>query len=100
MNECNVKFDTFGSITTKKKKEKCDVYGPDAVSLRVAQHCFKHFQSSNFDVQDEPRSDRPVTDKVVAILEKVEQDRHISSYDIAEQLGIDHKTVLNHLTKT
>ena len=33
-----------------------------------------------------------------AIFEKVEQD--ISSYDVAEELGIDHKTVLAHLKKT
>ncbi|GBP86185.1 WD repeat-containing protein 7 [Eumeta japonica] len=34
-----------------------------------------------------------------AISEKVEEDRHISSYDIAEKLGLDHKTVLTHLKK-
>ncbi|GBP48039.1 hypothetical protein EVAR_83742_1 [Eumeta japonica] len=33
------------------------------------------------------------------ILEKVEQDRHISSYDIAQELGIDHKIDLTHLKK-
>ncbi|GBP39653.1 WD and tetratricopeptide repeats protein 1 [Eumeta japonica] len=38
-------------------------------------------------------------DKVDAILEKVEQDRHINSYDLTEELGIDHKTVLIHLKK-
>ncbi|CAH2216963.1 jg20785 [Pararge aegeria aegeria] len=38
-----------------------------------------------------------------AIFEKVEQDRHISSYttyNVAEELGIDHKTVLEHLKIT
>ncbi|KAJ0177011.1 hypothetical protein K1T71_007020 [Dendrolimus kikuchii] len=34
-----------------------------------------------------------------SIFEKVEQDRHISSYDVAGELGIDHKTVLAHLKK-
>ncbi|GBP89131.1 Histone-lysine N-methyltransferase SETMAR [Eumeta japonica] len=53
----------------------------------------------NFDVKDEPRSGRPVTNKVDAILEKVEQDRHISSYDIAEEHEIGHKTVLTDLKK-
>ncbi|GBP10461.1 Histone-lysine N-methyltransferase SETMAR [Eumeta japonica] len=33
------------------------------------------------------------------MLEKVKQSQHISSYDIAEELGIDHKTVLTHLRK-
>ncbi|GBP21754.1 Histone-lysine N-methyltransferase SETMAR [Eumeta japonica] len=48
---------------------------------------------------DEPRSGRSVTDKVDAILEKVEQDLNISSYDIVEELGIDHKTGLTRLRK-
>ncbi|KAJ0175632.1 hypothetical protein K1T71_008791 [Dendrolimus kikuchii] len=38
-------------------------------------------------------------DKNDAIFEKVEQDRHISSYDVAGELGIDHKTVLAYLKK-
>ncbi|GBP61590.1 hypothetical protein EVAR_27477_1 [Eumeta japonica] len=33
------------------------------------------------------------------ILKEVEEDQLISSYDIAEALGIDHKTVLIHLKK-
>ncbi|GBP83576.1 hypothetical protein EVAR_65664_1, partial [Eumeta japonica] len=52
----------------------------------------------NFDVKQEPRFDRPVTDKVDTILEK-EQDRRISSYDIPKELEIDHKTALIHLEK-
>ncbi|GBP70443.1 hypothetical protein EVAR_41588_1 [Eumeta japonica] len=57
-------------------------------------------ESGNFDVKDEPRFGRPVTDKIDAILEKVEQYRHISSYDIGEELEIEHKTVLIHLKKS
>ncbi|GBP76938.1 hypothetical protein EVAR_53820_1 [Eumeta japonica] len=48
---------------------------------------------------DQSRSGRPVTNKVDAILEKVEQHRHISSYDATKELGIDHKRVLTHLKK-
>ena len=33
----------------------------------------------------------PVTDKIRAIFQKVKQDRHVSSYDIAEELDIDPK---------
>ncbi|GBP60196.1 hypothetical protein EVAR_81341_1 [Eumeta japonica] len=73
--------------------------GPNALSVRVAQNSFKRFQFDNFDVEDEPRSGRPVTDKFNAILEKVEQDCHISSYDIAEVLGANPKTVFIHLKK-
>ncbi|GBP13246.1 hypothetical protein EVAR_8175_1 [Eumeta japonica] len=48
-------------------------------------------------IKDEPRSGRRVTNKVDANLEIVEQDQHISSYDIAKELGIEHKTVFIHL---
>ncbi|KAJ0175950.1 hypothetical protein K1T71_008124 [Dendrolimus kikuchii] len=65
----------------------------------VAQIWFKRFKSGNFDIEDARRSGHPVTDKIDVIFEKVEQDRHISSYDVAGELGIDHKTVLAHLKK-
>jgi len=65
----------------------------------VEQNWFKHFQSRNFDVKDARCSDRPITGKVDEIMEKVEQDRHISSHDISKELNINHKIVLNHLEK-
>ncbi|KAJ0181233.1 hypothetical protein K1T71_003318 [Dendrolimus kikuchii] len=78
-------------------------YYTDLAEIRyipvVAQIWFKRFQSGNFDIKDARRSGRPVTDKIDAIFEKVEQDRPISSYDVAGELGIDHKTVLAHLKK-
>ncbi|GBP89638.1 hypothetical protein EVAR_94457_1 [Eumeta japonica] len=43
--------------------------------------------SGNFDVKDKPHSGQPVTYEV--ILEK-EQKSSISSYDLTEELGIDH----------
>jgi len=60
---------------------------------------FKRFQSGNFDVKNAPRCDRPIAEKVDKIMEKIEQDQHISSHDIGKELNIDHKTVLNHLEK-
>ncbi|KAJ0176522.1 hypothetical protein K1T71_007701 [Dendrolimus kikuchii] len=83
-----------GKNATQAVKTICDVYGPNALSVRVAQIWFKRFQSENFDIKDARRSGHPVTDKIDAIFEKVEQDRHISSYDVAGELGIDQKTVL------
>ncbi|TLM46466.1 hypothetical protein FEC32_18915 [Acinetobacter baumannii] len=61
---------------------------------------FKRFQSRNFDVKDARRSGRPIMDKMNAIFLKSGQDRHISSYDVTEELGIDHKIVMANLKKT
>ncbi|GBP17834.1 Histone-lysine N-methyltransferase SETMAR [Eumeta japonica] len=67
--------------------------------VKSCRNRLRDLQSGNFDVKDEPRSGPPPMDKVDAILEKVEQNRHISSYDIAEELGVDYETVLTHLKK-
>ena len=50
-------------------------------------------------MKDEPRFVWPIAGKNDEILEKIEQDRHISSHDIAYELNIHHQTVLNHLQK-
>ena len=63
----------------------------------TVRNWFERFRSGNFDVKDAPRSGRPVTEKVDEILQMVELDRHASTVDIAEALGIAQKTVWNHL---
>ena len=81
-------------------RKLCGVYGDEYLSERQCQNWFSRFRSGNFDVKDEPRPGRPIVEKVDEILKKIEVDRHISSRDIATELNIDHKTVLNHLHKT
>ncbi|GBP50244.1 hypothetical protein EVAR_88079_1 [Eumeta japonica] len=54
---------------------------------------------SNFEVKDEPRSDPPVTDKVDGILKKVEQEQHVSPYDLTEELEIEQNVVLIQMKK-
>ncbi|GBP82993.1 hypothetical protein EVAR_39682_1 [Eumeta japonica] len=68
----------------------------DLMSVRVAQNWFKRFQSSDFDVKDEPRSSRSVTDKVDAILEKVDFYRRAkpsirSLLPIADEIQVKKK---------
>ncbi|GFW52452.1 hypothetical protein TNCV_403801 [Trichonephila clavipes] len=48
-----------------------------------------------FDVKDAPCTGRPVVENVDKITEIIEVDRHVSSRSIAQELTIDHKTVLN-----
>jgi len=76
-----------------------DVYGEDVLSKSAACKWFARFRSGNFDVKDAPRSGRPIVEKVDEIPQKIEEDRHISSYDIAAELNINQKIVLNHLHK-
>lgn len=69
------------------------------LSQSTVPKCFARFRAGNFDIKNEPHSGPPVTEKVDQILQKVQQDKHVSSVDIGMKLGIDHKTVLNHLHK-
>ena len=57
------------------------------------------FRFGNFDVKDALRFGRSITKKSKNILEKIEQDRHISSHDVAYELNIHHQTVLNNSQK-
>lgn len=77
----------------------CDVYGPDTLSIRVAQHWFKRFRSGVVEVKDAPRSGRPVVENVAKIMEIVESDRHVSTRNIAQELHIGVATVSSHLQK-
>ena len=91
-------FDKLIATTHRRLvKKNCGVYGEGAVSKSAAREWFAHFRYGNFDAKDEPPSDWPNTEKSDEILEKIEQDRHISSHDIAYELTIYHQTVLNHL---
>jgi len=77
----------------------CAIYGEDTLSKSAARKWFVRFRAGNFYVKDEPRSDRPITEKSDEIMVKVERDKHVSTVEIARELGIDHKTVSNHLHK-
>ena len=77
----------------------CGVSGKGAVSKSAARKWFVRFRSRNFDVKDELRSGRPITEKSDEILEKIVRDQHFSSPDIAYELSIHHQTILNRLRK-
>jgi len=46
----------------------------------------------NFDVKDELRSGRPITEKSDEIMVKVERNKHVSTMEIARELGVDQNS--------
>ncbi|XP_011154625.2 histone-lysine N-methyltransferase SETMAR-like [Harpegnathos saltator] len=86
-----------GANDEQAREEICAVYGRESLSKATAKRWFSRLRSGNVDVQEAPRIRRPITKKVNGILAKVEQDRHISSHDIANDLNIHHQTVLSYL---
>ncbi|GFX62601.1 histone-lysine N-methyltransferase SETMAR [Trichonephila clavipes] len=71
------------------------VYGADTLTANYAQFWFHRFRSDIFDFKNAPRTGRPVVENVDKITEIIEVDRHVSSCSIAQELKIDHKTVLS-----
>ncbi|GFX35086.1 histone-lysine N-methyltransferase SETMAR [Trichonephila clavipes] len=75
------------------------VYGANTVIANYVQFCFRRFRSGIFVVQHAPRIGRPVVENVATNTEIIGVDRHASSRRIAQELKIDHTTVLNYLRK-
>jgi len=68
----------------------CAIYGEDTLSKSAARKWFTHFRAGNFDVKDEPRSGRSITEKSDEIMVKVERDKHVSTVEIARELGLQN----------
>ena len=75
------------------------VYGANTVTANYTQFWFRRFRAGIFDVKNAPRTGTPVVENVDKITEMIKVDRHISSRSIAQELKIDHKTVLIYLGK-
>ena len=54
----------------------CAVYGESILSKSAAQKWFARIRSGNFNLKDNSRSGRPISEKAVKIREKLQQDRH------------------------
>ena len=86
-----------GNKATDAAKNICGAFGDQAVSVRVCQQWFSRFKNGDFDLNDKEHTGRPretENDKIQALLDG---DPRQSSRQLADKLGIDHKTVLNHL---
>ena len=80
-------------------KKICAVYGCNAVSERTVQEWLARFRQGNFELKDRKRLGGSMVDKDNEIMEIIKQERHISSYNIAKELGIFQQTILNHIEK-
>ncbi|XP_018365216.1 PREDICTED: histone-lysine N-methyltransferase SETMAR-like [Trachymyrmex cornetzi] len=68
-----------GKNATQTRKKICAVYWEDAVSDRMCQKWFAKFRSGEMNIEDAPRSGRPVTTDVDQITALIDSDRQISS---------------------
>ena len=87
------------STPAKAAENICQVYGIDAVTERTCRRWFAKFREGDRSLEDEPRSGRPSTTPVEALLQLVQQEPKLTSREFAARMGVDHQTVLNHLAE-
>ncbi|GFX00451.1 histone-lysine N-methyltransferase SETMAR [Trichonephila clavipes] len=63
------------------------------------QFWFPRFHSGIFNVKDASHTGRSVVENVDKTTEIIEIDQHVSNRSFAQELKIEHKTVLNQLRK-
>ncbi|GFT37025.1 histone-lysine N-methyltransferase SETMAR [Trichonephila clavipes] len=79
------------------RKKLTDVYGEGVLTVRQYQNWFAKFRSGNFDVEDAPRSGRPVEADKDAIKALVDVNRRITTREIGLRLNLSNSTVYDHL---
>ena len=88
-----------GKSARETFREINGVLGDGTLSLRTAEEWFRRFRAGENDTMDKPAGGRPVTTNTDQIMEYIELDRHVASRDIAQEVGVSHQTILNHLQK-
>ena len=76
----------------------CSTVGEGVLSIRTAQHWFNHFKSGSFELDDLPRSGRPLK-LDVDLLRQLIEDPRLTLRWLAEQLGCSYMVVEKHLNK-
>ncbi|GFY01709.1 histone-lysine N-methyltransferase SETMAR [Trichonephila clavipes] len=78
-----------------QRKKLTDVYGEGVLSVRQFQNWFAKFRSGNFDVEDAPRSGRPV--EVDKGINNSLANRRITTREIGLRLNLSNSIVYDHL---
>ena len=101
----NIKYCVkLGKTATETLKMLCDVYGDSSMSRTRVFEWHKQFVEGRKDVEDDPKSGRPCTSTTDTNIEKVPQlvrsDRRLTIRVIANEVGMDKKTVCTILVDT
>ncbi|GFX54047.1 histone-lysine N-methyltransferase SETMAR [Trichonephila clavipes] len=86
-----------GKNAVQARKKLTDVYGEGVLTVRQCQNWFAKFRSGNFDVEDAPRSRRPVEADKNAIKALVDANWRITTREIGLRLNLSNSTVYDHL---
>ena len=87
----------LGHKATDAASNLCSTMSKDVLSIRTAQHWFNRFRNGNLELDDLPRSGRPVEVDMDALKQLIEEDPRLTTRCLAERLGCVHATVETHL---
>lgn len=88
-----------GKNAAEAMREICNVYGEESITHSICAYWFRRFRSSDFNLEDAPRSGRPNEVNDEQILELVNNDRHITTQEIADKLKLHRTTISSRLKK-
>ncbi|GBL91829.1 Histone-lysine N-methyltransferase SETMAR [Araneus ventricosus] len=81
---------------TKWHQKICESLGINTVSYETVKVWFQKLKEGNFDIEDEPRSGRPIEVDCEKLKQIIDQDRNVST-QIALELDVCQKTIVNTL---
>jgi histone-lysine N-methyltransferase SETMAR len=87
----------LGHKATEATSNICSTMGKDVLSIRTAQHWFNRFKNGNLELDDLPRSGRPLEVDLDVLKQLIEEDPRLTTRCLAERLGCVHATVETHL---
>lgn len=87
----------LGTKATETARKINDAFGPNTVHERVVQLWFKKFRSGDESLEDQEGRGRPSAIDNDQLKALVEADPRTTIRELAEELGVTHPTVLDHL---
>ncbi|GFT58412.1 histone-lysine N-methyltransferase SETMAR [Trichonephila clavipes] len=96
IRELRLALQEKGKNAVQARKKLTDVCREVVLRVCQCQNCFAKFRSSNFDVEDAPRSGRPVEAEKDAIKALVDANRRITTREIGLRLNLSNSTVYDH----
>ncbi|CAF1310229.1 unnamed protein product [Adineta ricciae] len=89
----------LGHKTTEAANNMCSTMGQSLVSTRSAQRWFNHFKNEDLELDNLPRSGRPMELNMDLLKPLIEKDPLLTLRCLAEQLECSHTTVEKHLNE-
>ena len=87
----------LGHKASEAANNICSTMGSGVLSIRTAQHWFDRFRKGNYEVDDQPRSGRPLEVDIDQLKQLIDSDPRLTARCLAEQLGCSHTIVEKHL---